>query len=142
MDPPVNWSHEETQALIGVWSEGRIQRDLEESCRNESVYREVSGRLAAMGVSRSAKQCRQKIKKLKQEYRKIKSDCEGSGHVRKTFRWYDAMDTVMSNSPAATENPDRSDTMILEFMISDVEAGRFYFRDALVLLLVRPKKSL
>ncbi|XP_028287104.1 uncharacterized protein LOC114452117 isoform X7 [Parambassis ranga] len=113
-----HWSYEETQALIGVWSEDKIQQDLEESFRNEKVYREVSERLAAIGMSRSAKQCRDKIKKLKEEYRKIKKESERSGAVRKTSRWYNAMDAVMSNRPGTT---DQSDTMILEFMISDVE---------------------
>uniref|UniRef100_A0A4W6BJ33 C2H2-type domain-containing protein n=1 Tax=Lates calcarifer TaxID=8187 RepID=A0A4W6BJ33_LATCA len=115
MEPPVNWSHEETQALIAVWSEEKIQRDLEESFRNEKVYREVSGRLAAMGMGRSAKQCREKIKKLKQEYRRIKTHGEGSGAVTlKAFRWYDAMDAIMGERR-------QSDAMISEVMISDVE---------------------
>uniref|UniRef100_A0A3B5AVU8 Uncharacterized protein n=1 Tax=Stegastes partitus TaxID=144197 RepID=A0A3B5AVU8_9TELE len=118
MEPQMNWSQAETRALLDVWSEEKIQRDLEESFRNENVYREVSGRLAAMGMSRSAKQCREKIKKLKQEYRKTKQHGERSGAVKRTFRWYDAMDAILNDKPAAT---DESAAMILEFMISDVE---------------------
>lgn len=117
----MNWSHVETQALIAVWSEEKIQRDLGELFRNEKVYREVSGRLAAMGMRRSAKQCRDKIKKLKLEYRKMKKHSDRSGDKGKSFRWYDAMDTIMSERPDDTE---QAATVIPEFMISDVEAGK------------------
>ncbi|XP_040006146.1 uncharacterized protein LOC120802417 isoform X2 [Xiphias gladius] len=123
MEPLVNWSHEETQALIAVWSEEKIQRELEESFRNEKVYREVSRRLAAMGMGRSAKQCREKIKKLKQEYRKIKTHSERSGAFGKTFRWYEAMNTIMSERPAATNDTEQSPAVILEVMISDAETA-------------------
>ncbi|XP_044041419.1 uncharacterized protein LOC122870995 isoform X2 [Siniperca chuatsi] len=119
MEPQVNWSHEETKALIAVWSEEKIQHDLGESFRNEKVYREVSGRLAAVGMSRSAKQCRDKIKKLKLEYRKIKKHSDRCGDKVKTFRWYDAMDTIMSERPATTDNTEQSATMIPEYMVSD-----------------------
>lgn len=114
MEPQVNWSPEETQALLAVWSEEKIQRNLEESFRNERVYREVSGRLVAMGMSRSAKQCREKVKKLKQEYRKMKQHGGRSGAIGQAFRWYDTMDTVMS---------ERATMMNDEFMVSDVETG-------------------
>ncbi|XP_051803444.1 uncharacterized protein LOC110967438 isoform X5 [Acanthochromis polyacanthus] len=118
MEPQMNWTQEETRALLGVWSEEKIQKDLKESFRNENVYREVSGRLATMGMNRSAKQCREKIKKLKQEYRRTTQHSDRSGAVRRSFRWYDAMDTIMNDKPAAT---DESAAMMLEFMISDVE---------------------
>lgn len=127
MEPMVNWSHEETRALVAVWSEEKIQRDLQGSVRNEKVYREVSGRLTAMGMSRSAKQCRQKIKKLKQEYRKIKINTERTGAPRKTIWWYNALDTIMSERPVTTDNREQSSNAILEFTISDVETGMFFF---------------
>lgn len=124
MEPLVHWSHEETQALIGVWSEERIQRDLEESFRNETVYREMSGRLAALGISRSAKQCRAKIKKLKQEYRNTRRHGERSEAVTKTFRWYDAMDTIMGDKSARTQSRERPSSVVLEVMVPDVEASK------------------
>ncbi|KAK2858943.1 hypothetical protein Q5P01_003563 [Channa striata] len=104
-----NWSPEETHALICVWSEEKIQRDLQGSVRNERVYREVSARLAAMGLSRSAKQCRQKIKKLKLEYRKIKLH---RGANVKSFGWFDALDAVMSKRAAAADDPELSPGVI------------------------------
>ncbi|XP_049423152.1 uncharacterized protein LOC125883072 isoform X1 [Epinephelus fuscoguttatus] len=102
MEPLARWTNDETQALISVWSEEKIQRGLEESFRNEKVYREVSGRLAAMGMIRSGKQCREKIKKLKQEYNRIKQQVETDGANTQTFKWYDQMETAMSEKPAMT----------------------------------------
>lgn len=126
MEPPSNWSYEETQALIAVWSEEKIQRDLQESLRNEKVFREVSGRLAAMGMYHSAKQCREKIKKLKQDYRKIKRNCKRSGANGKNFKWFDALDAVLSQRAATADNTEQqSASMILEFIIADVGAGTF-----------------
>uniref|UniRef100_A0A3Q4G547 Myb/SANT-like DNA-binding domain-containing protein n=1 Tax=Neolamprologus brichardi TaxID=32507 RepID=A0A3Q4G547_NEOBR len=123
MEPLVHWSHEETRALIGVWSKEKIQRDLEESFRNETVYREMSGRLAALGISRSAKQCRAKIKKLKQEYRNTRRHGERSEAVTKTFRWYDAMDTIMGDKSARTQSREQPSSLVLEVMVPDVEAS-------------------
>uniref|UniRef100_A0A7N6AKJ6 Myb/SANT-like DNA-binding domain-containing protein n=1 Tax=Anabas testudineus TaxID=64144 RepID=A0A7N6AKJ6_ANATE len=101
MEPMVNWSYEETRALIAVWSEEKIQQDLQVSVRNEKVYREVSGRLAALGMSRSAKQCRQKIKKLKQEYRKIKIGHRSGSNSSRTTVWFAIMDDILSSQAAA-----------------------------------------
>ncbi|XP_037616689.1 uncharacterized protein LOC119482862 isoform X2 [Sebastes umbrosus] len=118
MEPLVNWTHEETEALISVWSEENIQRGLEESFRNEKVYREVSGRLAARGVRHSAKQCRERMKKLKHEYRKIKLHRETGGAKRKTFRWYEAMDTTMRGRPATTtDHTEQTDSIITPELI-------------------------
>ncbi|CAJ1054924.1 uncharacterized protein LOC122870995 isoform X2 [Xyrichtys novacula] len=123
MNAHVNWTHEETQALLAVWSEEKIQCGLGESVRNEKVYGEVSRRLTVMGMFRSAKQCRDKIKKLKLEYRRIKKHGHGRGDNFKSFRWYDTLDSILSEGPAMREDMDRSPTMIQKFIISDVETN-------------------
>ena len=122
--PLVHWSHEETKALIAVWSEDKIQRSLEESLRNEKVFREVSGRLEAMGVLRSAKQCRDKIKKLKLEYRRVKQQSERGEVSTKSFRWYDLMETTMNERPATADDTEQSAAMTPEFNIVEVEMGK------------------
>lgn len=122
MEPPVSWSPEETRALIDVWSEEKGRRELEAPLRNESVYLEMSNRLAARGISRSAKQCRAKIKLLKQEYGGFKLECDSGEAAGKT---HDAADSGMSKRHAedTTNSTEQPDTVILELMISDVETG-------------------
>ncbi|XP_041637249.1 uncharacterized protein LOC121505760 [Cheilinus undulatus] len=121
MNTHVNWTHEETRALISVWSEKKIQFGLGESVRNERVYGEVSNRLAAMGMSRSAKQCRDKIKKLKLEYRRIRKQGEETGDFTNYFRWYDALDSILGENRLKREDAEQTATIIQKIRISDVE---------------------
>ncbi|XP_042367377.1 uncharacterized protein LOC121961452 [Plectropomus leopardus] len=125
MEPLLRWTDEETQALLSVWSEEKIQRSLEESLRNEKVYREVSGRLAAMGMSRSAKQCREKMKKLKVEFKRAEQHSEVFGSDIKTFKWFDLMESTMNERPASRDNPKQKIQVIPENSNSDVETDSF-----------------
>lgn len=125
MSSHVNWTYEETEALLAVWSEENIQCGLGESVRNEKVYGEVSRRLAAMEMFRSAKQCRDKIKKLKLEYRRIQKYSGGRGDLKTKFKWYKALDSILSGSPATREDSEESDCMIQKFLISDVDTSKF-----------------
>lgn len=38
----MSWSPEQTEALLSLWSEEKIQRELAISISNEKVYREMS----------------------------------------------------------------------------------------------------
>ncbi|XP_074554286.1 uncharacterized protein LOC141810533 [Halichoeres trimaculatus] len=123
MTTHVNWTYEETKALLSVWSEENIQSGLGESVRNEKVYGEVSRRLAAMEMFRSAKQCRDKIKKLKLEYRRIQKYGGGRGDLRTNFRWYDTLDSILSGTITTRDDSEESDSMIQKFVISDIETN-------------------
>ena len=66
----VNLSQEETFKLISPWSEDNIQEQLE-GCRGiSSVFRKIADGLCEAGFSCTLEQCREKIKKLKTEYKK------------------------------------------------------------------------
>jgi len=73
------WQREETSKLIEIWADDRIQSELEGCHRNKDVYVHVSRKMCDAGYSRTFKQCREKIKKLKKEYRKIKDATNESG---------------------------------------------------------------
>ncbi|XP_034530054.1 uncharacterized protein LOC117805433 [Notolabrus celidotus] len=120
MSPHVNWTNEEIQALLAVWSEENIQSGLGEPLRMRKVYGEVSHRLAAGGMVRSARQCRDKIKKLKMEYRRLQKQSEGGMDFRKNFRWYDEMDSILSGRTASSDDAEQS-AVIQKFVISDKE---------------------
>lgn len=86
MATPVNWTREETFKLISLWSEDVIQEQLEGCCRNSLVYCKIADDLCEAGYSRSLEQCRDKIKKLKGEYKKIHDQRETTGEGQWIFQ--------------------------------------------------------
>uniref|UniRef100_A0A3B3QY72 Myb/SANT-like DNA-binding domain-containing protein n=1 Tax=Paramormyrops kingsleyae TaxID=1676925 RepID=A0A3B3QY72_9TELE len=96
------WTNEETQALIAIWSDEQIQRDLDGTTRNKKVFAIISSRLEDMGHTRTTEQCRLKIKKLKQDYRKLKDHNNRSGADRETNTWFEALDAVLGHRPTNT----------------------------------------
>ena len=69
MGTPFNWTREETIILISLWSKDVIQQQLEGCSRNILAYRNIANDLWEAGYSGSLEQCRDKIKKLKGEYK-------------------------------------------------------------------------
>lgn len=88
------WHNKETKTLIGIWSEDEVQRELEGSVRNQRVFQKISQRMWELGYNRSPDRCRVKIKKLKQDYRRLKEFNKRNGY-RKKNQWYDALDAVL-----------------------------------------------
>ena len=117
----VHWSQNAIQALVCVWGEDNIQQELEGSVRNEKVYKHIARRLSAMGYDRTSKQCREKIKKMKQDYKKIKDHNNKSGSNRKTSKWFDALDAILGPRPvyAGSSNVMESATAMLEAIAND-----------------------
>ena len=92
----VNWSWEETFKLISLWSEDNIQEQLEGCRRNSSVFRKIADGLREAGFSRTLEQCREKIKKLKTEYKKIRDKRETTGQGRyPEWEYFDAINEVL-----------------------------------------------
>ena len=65
------WSADETRALIGVWGEADIQRQLDGVARNRPIYENISAQLCEMGYEKTWEQCRTKIKNMTNKYRKV-----------------------------------------------------------------------
>ena len=97
------WSKSETLKLIEVWGEDNIQEQLEGCHRNREVYMRIARKLNDCGYERSFEQCREKIKKLKKEYRRIKDRLEETGRGRdEEVQWsyYDVMDQILGHKPS------------------------------------------
>ncbi|XP_056098526.1 zinc finger and SCAN domain-containing protein 29-like [Rhinichthys klamathensis goyatoka] len=94
------WTDDEVQALISVFAEEEIQRELETAIRNEKVYLKISSRLYELGIVHTGKQCREKLKKLKQDYKKVKDHNNRSGSDRRTNKWFDRLDALLGHRPA------------------------------------------
>ncbi|KAF4081881.1 hypothetical protein AMELA_G00145480 [Ameiurus melas] len=95
MEKTEPWHNKETKTLIGIWSEDEVQRELEGTVRNQKVFQKISQRMWELGYNRSPDRCRVKIKKLKQDYRRLKEYNKRNGTNRKTNQWYDALDAVL-----------------------------------------------
>ncbi|KAM6984756.1 uncharacterized protein FYW47_013742 [Aplochiton taeniatus] len=101
-----SWSPEESQVLLTLWSDESIQEQLLSTVRNETVFSQLSSELASLGFHKTASQCRFKIKKLKQDYKKIQEQKYSKQHAS---RWFTIMDGVLGHRPetdVASNNMD------------------------------------
>ncbi|KAG5841141.1 hypothetical protein ANANG_G00196430 [Anguilla anguilla] len=94
----VNWSVEETQALLCAWSDERVQKSLSENLRNKHVFKHLSARMSSLGFSRSPHQCRLRVKTLKANYVRAKLLRSVDGGQPCTFRYYAEMDAVLGRT--------------------------------------------
>ncbi|XP_033990660.1 uncharacterized protein LOC117486337 [Trematomus bernacchii] len=80
------------------------------------MFDRCSKKLLEMGILHSALACRLKIKKLRQDYNKIKDWNNKSGNDRKTSKWYDRLDALLSHRPSfsGTASSLDSGSMVLE----------------------------
>ncbi|XP_060752311.1 zinc finger protein with KRAB and SCAN domains 2-like isoform X2 [Tachysurus vachellii] len=97
MEKTEPWQNKETKTLIGIWSEDGVQRELEGTVRNQKVFQKISQRMWELGYNRSPDRCRVKIKKLKQDYRRLKEYNKRNGMNPKTNQWYEALDAVLGH---------------------------------------------
>ena len=95
-----NWCDEEVLLLISVWSDDVIQAELEGCHRNQHTYQKMSDEVAMHGYERRWEKCRDKIKKLKQEYKEVINNNTEMGRKRKTFRFFKETDAVLGHRPA------------------------------------------
>ncbi|XP_053175082.1 1-aminocyclopropane-1-carboxylate synthase-like protein 1 [Scomber japonicus] len=92
-----NWTDPEIVELLQLWSDESVQIELESSLRNQRVFDRIAQILREKGIYRTGDQCREKIKKMKLEYRRIKDN-----HKMRSWKFYDVMDRVLANRPAIT----------------------------------------
>ena len=59
----------------------------------------MATRLEEVGFIRTSNQIREKMKKLKQKYRKLKDNNSFSGRNRMTFKFYDKLDEILGDRP-------------------------------------------
>ena len=87
-------------ALIELWGEEGVQDQLEGCKRNKSVYERIARGMLEAGYERTGDPCRDKVKKLKGEYRKVTDSNGETGRGRKTCKFFDEMDAILGNRPA------------------------------------------
>lgn len=106
-----NWSEPEVVELLQLWSDEAVQLELESCLRNQHVFNRIAVALHDRGIYRTADQCREKIKKLKLDYRRMKENQQTPRGAR-ARRFYDVIDRVLSNRPAASSSSSSSYTAL------------------------------
>ncbi|XP_015238932.1 PREDICTED: myb/SANT-like DNA-binding domain-containing protein 2 [Cyprinodon variegatus] len=94
-DRGATWDDAETEAVIAIWAEDVIQEMLKGAKHNHKVFKIISDEMKVRGYDRDPKQCREKIKKLRTQYKKALDHNNTSGGGRKTWKFYGAMDKVL-----------------------------------------------
>ena len=89
----------ETLKLIAIWGEEHIQTKLQECKKNKSIYEKIAGEMTDSGYERSYQQCRDKIRKLKGDYKKEKDRHGNTGEGRTTWEYFDVMDAILGHRP-------------------------------------------
>lgn len=95
-----NWTDREVFRLIDCWSEEGIQEQLEGARRNKHVYDKLSRSLAEHDIEKTGEQCRTKVKKLRQEYKKIKDNHNLTGRGRIQWKFFEKLDKILGTRPA------------------------------------------
>ncbi|XP_071343010.1 bifunctional phosphoribosylaminoimidazole carboxylase/phosphoribosylaminoimidazole succinocarboxamide synthetase isoform X2 [Trachinotus anak] len=113
-----NWSDQEVRALIQVWSDERVCRQLESSTRKRDIFVQISNRLMQQGIERDWKQCHTKYKNLKYLYRSLQRGKTDETDPRRLMRFYDEVDAIMNRttngSPHAADHQANSGLLTLE----------------------------
>uniref|UniRef100_A0A8C8AA20 Myb/SANT-like DNA-binding domain-containing protein n=1 Tax=Otus sunia TaxID=257818 RepID=A0A8C8AA20_9STRI len=94
-----NWSDPEVVELLQLWADESVQMELESCLRNQHVFNRIAEVLREKGIHRTGDQCREKIKKMKLEYRRIKDNSKAPRGGR-TWKFYEVMDRVLTSRPA------------------------------------------
>ena len=87
-----NWTDSEILLLIDSWSEEGIREQLEGSRCNKHVYEKLSRSLAEHNIKKTGEQCRTKVKKLRQVYKKIKDNHNLMGRGRTQCKFFEKLD--------------------------------------------------
>ncbi|XP_026520450.1 probable inactive 1-aminocyclopropane-1-carboxylate synthase-like protein 2 isoform X1 [Notechis scutatus] len=93
-----NWSDPEVVELLHLWADESVQAELESCLRNQHVFNRIAEVLREKGIHRTGDQCREKIKKMKLEYRRIKDNNKAPRGGR-TWKFYEVMDRVLASRP-------------------------------------------
>ena len=100
-----NFDNEETQLLIQLWGDPKMQLTLLTTHKKQQIYVKIAERMKMHGYNRSTEEVCYKLKNIKCLYNRIKKDIESNNP--QTFQWlhYDAMDKILSRSVFKLPNP-------------------------------------
>ncbi|XP_048692480.2 uncharacterized protein LOC125630493 [Caretta caretta] len=96
------WTEREVQDLIAVWGEESVLSELRSSFQNAKTFVKISQGMKDRGHNRDPKQCRVKLKELRQAYQKTREVNGRSGSEPQTCRFYDELHAILGGSATTT----------------------------------------
>lgn len=97
-DTSRNWSDQEVRALVQIWADKRVCKQLESSTRKRDIFIQISDRLMEQGIERDWKQCHTKYKNLKYVYRCLQRGKTDDADPRRLMKFYDEVDAIMNHA--------------------------------------------
>ncbi|EMP40819.1 Bifunctional heparan sulfate N-deacetylase/N-sulfotransferase 4 [Chelonia mydas] len=108
------WTEREVQDLIAVWGEESVLSELRSSFRNAKTFVKISQGMKDRGHNRDPKQCRMKLKELRQASQKTREANGRSGSEPQTCRFYDELHAILGGSasrqPGTVSHPGPGDS--------------------------------
>ncbi|XP_074989440.1 uncharacterized protein LOC142073510 [Caretta caretta] len=96
------WTEREVRDLIAVWGEESVLSELRSSFRNAKTFVKISQGMKDRGHNRDPKQCRVKLKELRQAYQKTREANSRSGSEPQTCRFCDELHAILGGSATTT----------------------------------------
>jgi len=98
----LTWSSDEVRSFIEIWSDDYIRAQLSTTHKNSEIYAVFSKQLRERGFNRTVAQCRDKAKKLRQQYVHVRDALKrtgSSGKEKDKCPWYDDIDRILGTQP-------------------------------------------
>nr|XP_048687029.1 uncharacterized protein LOC125627192 [Caretta caretta] len=96
------WTEREVRDLIAGWGEESVLSELRSSFRNAKTFVKISQGMKDRGHNRDPKQCRVKLKELRQAYQKTREANSRSGSEPQTCRFYGELHAILGGSATTT----------------------------------------
>ncbi|EMP27610.1 Zinc finger and SCAN domain-containing protein 29 [Chelonia mydas] len=96
------WTEQKVRDLIAVWGEESVLSELCSSFRNAKTFVKISQGMKDRGRNRDLKQCRVKLKELRQAYQKTREANGRSGSEPQTCCFYDELHAILGGSATTT----------------------------------------
>ena len=87
------WTARQAEVLVSLWVENF---EVLESSRCNQVWPKLVNKVCSLGPAKTLKQCKVKIRNLKDAYKKCKDENKQSGNERRSCAFYEELDRVLS----------------------------------------------
>ena len=102
----VAWLQSEVKALLDIWADQEIQEQLAGRLHNMCIYEKISRKLKDLGFNRTGEQCREKIKKLRRDYKTVVHNNYSPTYARRLLGFYDKVHKIFGKPFDSNQLPD------------------------------------